>query len=204
MVDGAARPYHHGQLRAAIIDAAVAEVQAVGAAGISLRDIARRAGVSHAAPAHHFGDKTGLFTAIATEGFRLAAEAIGPAAAGRFGFLDGGAAYVTFAIAHPGHFEVLYRPGLYRTDDPDLVRARDAAFAVLDDSAAALAAEWGIADVRGLTLAGWSLSHGLATLMLTGNLGDRLPQSAGEINEHLTRGLIALGHVAERRSPTSA
>ncbi|HKC28311.1 MAG TPA: TetR/AcrR family transcriptional regulator, partial [Jatrophihabitans sp.] len=73
---------------------AVAEVVAVGAAGVSMREIARRAGVSHAAPAHHFGDKTGIFTAIATEGFHLTAEAIGPAATGPFGFLHGGAAYV--------------------------------------------------------------------------------------------------------------
>jgi AcrR family transcriptional regulator len=190
--------YHHGHLRQAVIDAAVAEVQAVGAAGVSMREIARRAGVSHAAPAHHFGDKTGIFTAIATEGFRRTAEAITPAATGPFGFLHGGAAYVLFALANPGHFEVMYRPGLYRTDDPELVAARDAAFAVLDGSAEALAAEWHIDDVAGLVVAGWSLCHGLATLLLTGNLRDRLPPEPAEITHRLTNGLIALGHVAER------
>src|SRR5262245_29117553 len=90
MTQKGAKPYHHGSLRAEVIAAAVAEVEAVGAAGVSLREIARRAGVSHAAPVHHFGDKTGLFTAIATEGFRLATEAIAPAAVGPYGFLDGG------------------------------------------------------------------------------------------------------------------
>ena len=63
MADG--RRYHHGDLRAAVIAAAVREVEAVGAGALSMREIARRAGVSHAAPAHHFGDKTGIFTAIA-------------------------------------------------------------------------------------------------------------------------------------------
>ena len=190
------KPYHHGQLREAIIEAAVAEVEAVGAAAVSMREIARRAGVSHAAPAHHFGDKSGIFTAIAIEGFRLAAEAIGPAATGPFGFLHGGNAYVAFALSHPGYFEVMYRPGLYRVDDPDLIATRDAAFAILDNSAAALAEEWGIADAAGLTIAGWSLCHGLATLLLTGNLADRLPHDGTQITQLLTDGLISLGHVA--------
>lgn len=193
------KPYHHGQLRAVVIAAAVAEVEAVGAAAVSMREIARRAGVSHAAPAHHFGDKTGIFTAIATEGFRLAAKAIAPAATGPFGFLNGGAAYVAFALARPGYFEVMYRPGLYRADAPDLVAARDAAFSILDTSAAALAAQWGIEDVAGLVVAGWSLCHGLATLLLTGNLHDRLPPDPADIASQLTNGLIALGQVAQQQ-----
>lgn len=196
-------PYHHGQLREAVIEAAVAEVEAVGAAGVSMREIARRAGVSHAAPAHHFGDKTGIFTAIATRGFRLTADAIGPAAAGPFGFLNGGAAYVAFALGHPGYFEVMYRPTLYRSDDPDLVAARSAAFAVLDDSAADLAAQWNIEDVDGLTVTGWSMCHGLATLLLAGNLTDRVPADPAKLTAMLTSGLIGLGHVASQRSATN-
>ena len=199
MPDSPAKPYHHGELRQAVIDAAVAEVEAVGAAGVSMREIARRAGVSHAAPAHHFGDKAGIFTAIATEGFALTAEAIGPEAVGPFGFLQGGAAYVTFAVTHPGHFEVMYRPGLYRIDDPDLVAAREAAFAILDNSAAALAAEWGIEDVAGLVVAGWAVCHGLATLLLTGNLASRMPPEPEQITRSMMSGLIALGSVAERQ-----
>jgi AcrR family transcriptional regulator len=194
------RSYHHGSLRAAVIDAAVAEVESVGAAAVSMREIARRAGVSHAAPAHHFGDKTGIFTAIAAEGFRRTAEAIGPAATGPFGFLNGGAAYVAFAVANPGYFEVMYRPGLYRTNDPELVAARQAAFAILDDSAAALARRWRIADVDGLVVAGWSMAHGLATLILTGNLGDRLPNDPEAIAAHLANGLVGLGHVAKQQA----
>ncbi|MGN6721879.1 MAG: TetR/AcrR family transcriptional regulator [Marmoricola sp.] len=196
----ASKPYHHGSLRAALIDAAVAEVEAVGAAAVSMREIARRAGVSHAAPAHHFGDKTGVFTAIATDGFRMTTDAIAPAAHGPFGFLDGGAAYVTFALTHPGYFEVMYRPGLYRTDDPALVEAREAAFALLESSAAELAEEWEIDDVTGLVAVGWSLCHGLATLYLTGNVGDRLPTDPASLALHLRNGLIALGKVSAERA----
>ncbi|MBO0853541.1 MAG: TetR/AcrR family transcriptional regulator [Nocardia sp.] len=198
-VSEADKPYHHGDLRSAVIDAAVAEVEAVGAAGVSLRKIARRAGVSHAAPMHHFGDKTGLFTAIATEGFRLSAEAIGQRTTGRFGFLDGGVAYVEWAITHPGYFEVMYRPGLYRTDDPHLVRAKDAAFDVLNGSAAALAAEWDLDDAAGLVLAGWSLGHGLATLILAGNLNGRIDIEPDQIAARLEQGVIALGSVTAKR-----
>lgn len=192
------RPYHHGDLRAVLIEAAVAEVEAVGTAAVSLREIARRAGVSHAAPAHHFGDKTGLFTAIAAEGFRRTSAAIAPAATGPFGFLHGGTAYVLFAVTHAGWFEVMYRPGLHHADDPELAAARATAFAVLDDSAAALAAEWGIDDVAGLTLAGWSLCHGLATLLLTGNLADRVPPDPAALTASLRHGLVALGSVTSR------
>jgi hypothetical protein len=78
------------------------------------------------------------------------------------------------------------------------MRARAAAFAVLDDSAAALAAEWNITDAAGLTLAGWSLAHGLATLLLAGNLADRLPLDQQSITETLAHGLINLGAVAAK------
>jgi AcrR family transcriptional regulator len=197
--EDSSKPYHHGQLRAAVIAAAVAEVEAVGAAGLSMREIARRAGVSHAAPAHHFGDKAGIFTAIATDGFRLASEAIGPAATGRYGFLQGGAAYVGFALSHPGHFEVMFRPDLYHADDPDLIAARDAAFDILYGSARALIAAGPDDDVTGLVIAGWSLSHGFATLWLTANLQDRLGPDPADIASQLNRGLIALGRVAEQQ-----
>ena len=60
------KPYHHRRLREAVIEAALAEIEAVGPTRLSMREIARRAGVSHAAPAHHFCDKRGIFTAIAT------------------------------------------------------------------------------------------------------------------------------------------
>src|SRR5215213_11204294 len=71
-----ARPYHHGDLPRALLEAAVQAIAEVGPAAVSLRDLARRVGVSHAAPAHHFGDKRGLLTAVAAEGYRLFAAAL--------------------------------------------------------------------------------------------------------------------------------
>jgi AcrR family transcriptional regulator len=199
------RPYHHGALRSELIESAVAEVEAVGAAGVSMREIARRAGVSHAAPLHHFGDKAGLFTAIATEGFRMQAEAIGATVDGPFGFLDGGVTYVLWALEHPGHFEVMFRPGLFRTDDPGLVAAREAAFDVLLESASALAAEWEVDDVTGLAMTGWSLSHGLATLLIAGNFdSERLPTTPDAIAEHIANGLVGLGRVTAIRRTKDA
>jgi AcrR family transcriptional regulator len=198
MPDAETRKYHHGRLRQAVIDAAVAEVQAVGAARVSMREIARRAGVSHAAPAHHFGDKAGIFPAIATEGFRLSTEHIAPVAAGPDGFVRGGVAYVAFALSHPGHFEVMFRPDLYRDDDPELVAARDAAFQVLHGSARAALGTDDEAAVEALVLAGWSASHGFATLWLTANLARLVDASPQRLAEQVRDGMIALGEVARR------
>lgn len=199
MDSGTPRRYHHGRLRQAAIEAAVAEVRAVGAAGVSMREIARRAGVSHAALAYQFGDKPGIFTAIATEGFQMATEAIAPAATGPDGFIQGGIAYVGFALAHPGHFEVMFRPDLYRGADPDLIAARDAAFAVLYGSArAAVSADTNTDDVTGLVLAGWSLSHGLATLWLTANLREKTSLDPATLTDQITRGVITLGELTSR------
>ena len=198
MDSGTPRRYHHGRLRQAAIEAAVAEVETAGAAGVSMREIARRAGVSHAALAYQFGDKAGLFTAIATEGFRLATEAIGPAATGPDGFLHGGIAYVEFALTHPGYFEVMFRPDLYHGDDPDLTIARDAAFNLLYGSARTSISGGPEEDVTGLVLAGWSLSHGLATLWLTANLRDRISTDPAALTQQITRGIITLGELASR------
>jgi AcrR family transcriptional regulator len=181
---GEHRQYHHGDLRAAAVAAAVAEVEEVGISAASMRRIARRAGVTHAALAHHFADKTGLFTAVAAEGFRRMAEAIGPAASGDRGFLSGGAEYVRFALENRGFYEVLFRPYLCDQDDGDFKQARTAAFDILYGSARRSlisvcdADTLTEADVASLVIAGWSMSHGYATLLATENLADR---PAGDI-----------------------
>jgi AcrR family transcriptional regulator len=177
-----ARPYHHGDLRQALLDAAVQAILEVGPAAVSLRDLARRTGVSHAAPAHHFGDKAGLLTAVATDGFRRLAATLGEAYQATGNFLEVGVAYVRFAVTHRAHFEVMFRPELYHTDDPELVRARDAARALLYPPAAEAANEGGADDVRA-AVAAWSLVHGLATLWLNQNL----PPQLGDDPEQITR-----------------
>ncbi|MFD2024591.1 TetR/AcrR family transcriptional regulator [Promicromonospora aerolata] len=91
--------YHHGDLRRAMTSAAATAVAERGPAGLSLRELARLAGVSHAAPAHHFGDKAGVLTAVAAEGFRLLTAALAEA---EDDLLASGLAYVRFAVDHPG------------------------------------------------------------------------------------------------------
>lgn len=204
MTTGAARPYHHGQLERAAIDGAVEEVETVGVAAVSMRRIARRAGVSHAALAYQFGDKTGIFTAVAIEGFHLAADMIGPTATGPDAFTHAGQAYITFALTHRGHFEVMFRPYLYRVDDPKLVFARNAAFDILYGSARTSLASHRSGpvtddDVRELAMAGWSLSHGFATLALTANLAEQLNADTAALAAQITRGVITMGKLVEQQ-----
>lgn len=194
------RRYHHGDLVRAAIDGAVDEVHTVGIGAVSMRRIARRAGVSHAALAYQFGDKAGIFTAVAAEGFRLAADMIGATATGSDGFLHGGQAYVQFAVTHPGYFEVMFRPYLYRLDDAELVAARDAAFDVLYGTARASLqaqrkAEVSDDDVLGLVMAGWSMAHGFATLVLNANLPDRLRADPAATAGLVLQGVITLGEL---------
>jgi AcrR family transcriptional regulator len=206
MTANSRRPYHHGQLERAAIDGAVEEVQTVGVAAVSMRRIARRAGVSHAALAYQFGDKAGIFTAVATEGFRLQAAMIGSAATGPDGFLRGGQGYIAFALTHRGHFEVMFRPYLYRSNDPGLLAAKKAAFDVLYDTARASLeahrpASTPVSDdeVSSLALAGWSLSHGFATLALTSNISELRDADPSAVAEQVAQGVIALGELARRR-----
>jgi AcrR family transcriptional regulator len=162
-------PYHHGNLRETLLEAAVEAIRESGPTGWSLRDLARRAGVSHAAPTHHFGDKRGLLTALATEGFGRLAGELELAWTATGSFLEVGVAYVRFATEHRAHFEVMFRPELYRADDPDVAAARDAASTVLLGSASEVTDATG-GDGTGAVVAAWALMHGLATLWLNGNL----------------------------------
>ena len=177
-----ARPYHHGDLRRALLEAAVEAIAEVGPAAVSLRDLARRTGVSHAAPAHHFGDKAGLLTAVATDGFRRLAATLGETYQASANFLEVGVAYVRFAVTHRAQFEVMFRPELYHTDDPQLIQARDAARALLYPPAAEAANSPNGLDLRA-GVAAWSLVHGLATLWLSHNL----PPQLGDDPEQITR-----------------
>ncbi|GAA0537272.1 TetR family transcriptional regulator [Saccharopolyspora erythraea NRRL 2338] len=161
----AAISYHHGDLRRTILDAAAAAIAESGPASWSLRELARRAGVSHAAPAHHFGDKTGLLTDLAAEGFGLLADALADAGDD---FVDVGLAYVRFAVDHRAHFEVMFQPDLYRTDDPRVTAARDRAGHVLEEGVRQVQGE----HERTTELAAWSLVHGFASLWISGALSE--------------------------------
>ncbi|MGW8489502.1 TetR/AcrR family transcriptional regulator [Streptomyces sp. NPDC055886] len=179
------RTYHHGDLRRAILAAALDAIAAEGPAALSLRDLARRAGVSHAAPAHHFKDRTGLLTAVAAEGYALFADAL----AGAPDLRERGVAYVRFAATHPAHFQVMFQPDLHRADDPDLLAARARATEALRAGVADLPPGGRGADDRLAGVAAWSLAHGFATLLLSGNLADAME---GRDPEEAFRSLTSL------------
>jgi AcrR family transcriptional regulator len=172
-----ARPYHHGDLRPALLRAAVAAIGERGAAGMSLRDVARRAGVTHTAATYHFGSKAGLLTAVAAEGHELLAEALSAVVEEKGSFLEVGVAYVGFAVSHPAHFEVMFQPTLYDADDEAVRRAKRETAAILYGTREASP------EQQAFGVAAWSLVHGLATLWLNGNLPDEL----GDDPEAITR-----------------
>jgi AcrR family transcriptional regulator len=159
------RAYHHGDLRRAVLAAALDVIATEGPAALSLRDLARRAGVSHAAPAHHFKDRAGLLTAIAAEGYGLLSATLGEAE----GLRDLGVRYVRFAAAHPAHFQIMFRPELLRPDDQEFLTARERTRSQLRTAVEG----YGDDPTIGF-MAAWSMAHGFATLLLSHNLDGRL------------------------------
>jgi AcrR family transcriptional regulator len=173
---GEARAYHHGDLRAALIAAAEAVIAERGVDGFSLRETARRAGVSPAAPGHHFRDARGLLTAVAAAAFRdfgdaLAAAAEGADQAGRIRAM--GFAYVRFALSSPARFDLMWRRPLLDGADPDLDAAASRAFAILDRAARGRDSMREGPDDPALapSIAAWSIVHGFARLALEGAFG---------------------------------
>lgn len=179
---------YDGDLRAVLLAAAEAEVAERGSAAVSLRAIARRAGVSHAAPAYHFQDKAGVLTALATEGFRRLTESMRAAIADSAARTPAreveaaGMGYLRFALAHRALFDVMWRPSSLHGDDQLLREHGDAAFQVLVGAiAAAQDRGWGAEhDGALLSLLAWSWVHGFAVLWLDGPLGDQGDDDAAE------------------------
>ncbi|MGH3829785.1 MAG: TetR/AcrR family transcriptional regulator [Pseudonocardiaceae bacterium] len=177
------RPYHHGNLRRALLDSALELINERGPARLSLREVARRAGVSHAAPIHHFKDKTGLLTAIAAQGWSMLAAALTDTAARSSELAELGVSYVVFATTHPAHFAVMRSPGLVLADDQDLTTARDQARVPLLRGAAQQA---GTPAEPGMVLAAWSLVHGLAVLLQEGLVVPEPGQDAASLARAIT------------------
>ena len=187
--------YHHGDLRSALLDAAADVLAERGVAGLTLRECARRAGVSHAAPAHHFGSVSGLFTALATRGFAALVDTLARAraaarsdSAGRSDSksLDADLAaimraYVDFARAEPERFRLMFRTDLLDQTDPDFDAAARGTYAELTNVIRLQRGEAPVDETRlaeGMTanriiediLMGWCHIHGLAHLLLEGQL----------------------------------
>jgi AcrR family transcriptional regulator len=185
---GEAAPYHHGALRDALLEAAERVLERDGVAGLTLRAVAREAGVSHAAPTHHFGDLAGLVSDLAAIGFRQFNQAIMAAGATDGSQIDKGLArakaYLAYAQGHPGMYGLMFRIERLDMSRPSLHEAADAAFAGLTGaigasrheqiSEQALSLDQGAAIARA-----WSLMHGFTTLLLDDRLSrilSRLPK----------------------------
>ena len=174
-------PYHHGDLREVLLEKAVEVIREDGIGALSLRAVARRAGVSHGAPAHHFHDKAGLLTALATRSLERFAAALSEAAreAGDSA-LDRlraiGRAYIRFAAENPAHFRIVTRFELIRGDDAVFAASYQAIFDMVKEAVCAAQREgWSrSADPMALVMACWSAVHGLSTLYLDGVLEDRM------------------------------
>ena len=181
-------PYHHGDLREALLQAAERILERDGLAGLTLRAVAREAGVSHAAPTHHFGDLTGLVSELAAIGFRMFNAAMNAAGNSEthpmMKGLASAKAYVAYAQAHPGMYGVMFRSARLDYSRPSLHEAAEASFAGLTGGVAASRQEQISKDSLSLDQAAaiaraWSLVHGFTTLLLDGRLTgilERLPE----------------------------
>jgi AcrR family transcriptional regulator len=165
------RPYHHGNLPEVLAAAAEAVVRELGVHGFSLRECARRAGVAHSAPGHHFGDVTGLLSEVAARGFDRLTESMrrerggttGPEALKRIG-----RGYVAFASRDPAIFELMFHSDRVDGKNPRLQQAGKAAFQELVDAVAQLRGSE-VRDEEALRFA-WAAIHGVAMLLINGAL----------------------------------
>lgn len=193
------RPYHHGDLAERLVEVAEAVIRERGVDGFALREVVRRAGVSPAAPAHHFGDARGLLSEVALRGFREFGDALAAADA-RGGadpakrLYEQGLAYVGFALRHPARFQLMFRHGLCDMSYKDLAKISQRSYLVLEG---AVRAAMGLGpeqpmteDANGLLLATWSVVHGFAHLALGGEFS-RSSRSRAE-TERILKTLLPL------------
>ncbi len=170
------KSYHHGALREALVAAGEAVLTERGLEGFSLRETARRAGVSAGAPAHHFGDTRGLLTAIAGLAFRDLTEALEMAArepvrSDRVRKLA--IVYVQFAVGQRARFDLMWRSTLLDPENRDFWEARERAFHVFDRAVTGVdrIMEIPLNPLLAPSVALWSLAHGFARLALDGAFG---------------------------------
>lgn len=193
-------PYHHGALREALLQAAERVLERDGLAGLTLRAVAREAGVSHAAPTHHFGDLTGLLSELAAVGFRQFNAAMASSSDSATTPLERALArpkaYVAYAQAHPGMYGIMFRTERLDYSRPSLHEAAEASFAGLANAVGMMRQERISGDAltlnQGAAIArAWSMVHGFTMLLLDGRLEDilgRLPE--GTTPERLLEAML--------------
>lgn len=159
--------YHHGDLRRALVDATVGLIAEQGVGGFSLRQAAKRAEVSPAAPSHHFGDTRGLLTAVATEGFGRLLESfmsVDAEAEPAEQLLEIARRYVDLAIRTPGHMAVMFRFDLVDAGDPDYQAVAPATFDALAAVVRRLLADGSDEEIEQTAKVAWATCHGIAHL----------------------------------------
>ena len=167
-------PYHHGDLARALLDAAGQLIEEEGLEAFTLRACARKAGVSHAAPAHHFGDRAGLLSAYAASVFRdmtaTMSDRIHEAGDDPHGWLQAvGLSHIDFAIRRPGAFRLVFRCEALNKEHADLKEAGDECFQVLMSVVQSLLPDAGREELFIHGMLAWSVVHGFAHLWLEGN-----------------------------------
>ncbi|WP_420407297.1 TetR/AcrR family transcriptional regulator [Hoeflea sp.] len=192
--DGAHRaPYHHGDLRAALLDAGEAELSEKGIERFSLRGVAKRAGVSHAAPAHHFGDTGGLLSALAARGFHMFLErqqdfkkraGTGPGEQIKAATLG----YVNFALENPALFRLMFSSDRPDFQSEELEDAATAGFMALVADIQNLTGSNPLEDAEAMrkVSATWALAHGMADLLCSGRM-----KSVGQLEPDARNAQIA-------------
>ncbi len=179
-------PYHHGALRDALLQAAERVLERDGLAGLTLRAVAREAGVSHAAPTHHFGDLAGLVSELAAIGFRQFNATMGAARSTRTALTEKAMApakaYVAYAQAHPGMYGLMFRTERLDYSRPSLHEAAEASFAGLAGAVGAnrqeeIAKDKLTLDQAAAIARAWSLVHGFTMLLLDNRLSDILERA---------------------------
>ncbi len=190
--DGHKRGYHHGNLREALIAAALNLIAEKGPAGFTFAEAARAAGVSPAAPYRHFRDREALLVDVAQRGFEQLASALGKAwDKGRpnpyTAFEHVGQAYLAFARKEPAYYAAMFESQLPPDATPDFARAADEAFGVLRQATELLIARLPKEKrppALMVSLHVWSMSHGIASLFARGDAGRRkLPMTPEELLE---------------------
>lgn len=192
-------PYHHGDLRQTLINATLELISEKTVEGVSMREVARRVGVSHAAPYRHFADKESLLAAVAKDGFQMLHHKLEIAIQSSSTdpvqqIQDSGVAYITFALEHPSHYDLMF--GAYRSSsaqqNPELEYAARLVFMVFVDviakgqKAGVIRAD----DSEQLALTAWALVHGWAKLWMDGQIPFAATQSIHHFAVFVTQILI--------------
>ncbi|HCP78891.1 MAG: TetR family transcriptional regulator [Pusillimonas sp.] len=158
--------YHHGDLREALLKVARETLEMSGANGLSLRELARKAGVSHSAPYRHFASRQDLLVALATAGFNELSQCLKEKEGKSLKAM--GQAYVAFAIANPALYKLMFSPELDRKQPPLLSEAASEAFDRLQKKTEAITQD------TTLTLAAWAMVHGLSGMLIDRLVADEL------------------------------